>query len=276
LKSLKTFAEKNKKIQKLRKILRSYESVLVAFSGGADSSFLLKAAIDFLGFDKVLAVTIKTEFLPEKKFTEAKNIADVIGSRWRSIEIPMLNERNLKRNPVDRCYICKKTLLKNLKKTAKKEGLNEVIEGTNINDTKKYRPGLKAIRELGVKSPLLEAKLTEENIKKLSRKSNLPTWDKSSFTCLATRFPYGTKLTKSDFKKVELAEDFLKSKNFKIFRVRKHGEIARIEVPEKDFDKVLSNRKRIIKELKKIGFEYITLDIESYRSGSMDIGIKNG
>jgi len=276
LKSLKTLEEKNKKIQKLRKILKSYKSVLIAFSGGRDSSFLLKAAIDFLGSDKVLAITVKTEFLPEKRFTEAKEIADAIGSRWKSIEVLMLKENNMKRNPTERCYICKKTLLKNLKKTAKEEGLNEVIEGTNINDTSKYRPGLKAIKELCVKSPLSEVNLTEEDIKKFSRKLNLPTWDKSSFTCLATRFPYGAKLTKPGLKKVELAEDFLTSRTFKSFRVRNHGNIARIEVLQKDFDKVLSNRKSIIKEFKKIGFEYITLDIEGYRSGSMDIGIENG
>jgi len=276
LKPLKTLTKKNKKIRRLREILKGYESVLVAFSGGRDSSFLLKAAIDSLGPDKVLAITVKTEFLPEKKFTEAKEIAEIIGSRWKSIEIPILKESNLKRNPADRCYICKKTLLKNLKKTAKEEGLNEIIEGTNINDTSKYRPGLKAKKELGVKSPLLEAEFTEEDIKKLSRKLNLPTWDKSSFTCLATRFPYGSKLTKSSLKKVELAENFLTTRTFKNFRVRSHGNIARIEIPQKDFDKVLSNRKSIIEELKKIGFEYITLDIEGYRSGSMDIGIKNG
>jgi uncharacterized protein len=276
LKSLKTLAEKNKKVRKLRKTLKNYKSVLVAFSGGTDSSFLLKAAIDFLGSDKVLAVTLKTEFLPEKKFTEAKEIADVIGSRWESIDIPLLRESTLKKNPADRCYICKKIMLKDLKKKAKEEGLKEVIEGTNINDTKKYRPGHKAIKELRVKSPLVEANLTEEDIKKLSRKLNLPTWNNSSFTCLATRFPYGTKLTKSSLKKVEMAEDFLTAKAFKNFRVRSHDNIARIEVPEKDFDKVLSNRKKIIEEFKKIGFEYITLDIEGYRSGSMDIGVKNG
>jgi len=276
LKSLKTLEEKNKKIQKLKKILKNYKSVLVAYSGGTDSSFLLKAAVDFLGQDKVLAVTVKTEFLPENKFKEAKDIADTIGSVWKSIEIPILKENKLKRNPTDRCYICKKTILQNLKKTAKEEGLKEVIEGTNINDTEKYRPGHKAIKELGVKSPLVEANLTEEDIKKTSRKLNLPTWNKSSFTCLATRFPYGTKLTKSSLKKVELAEDFLTAKTFKNFRVRSHGNIARIEVPEKDFDRVLTNRKIIIEEFKEIGFEYITLDIEGYRSGSMDLGIKDG
>ncbi len=276
MKSLKTLAEKNKKIRKLRKILKNYKSVLVAYSGGTDSSFLLKAAVDFLEPHKVLAVTVKTEFLPKNKFKEAKEIAELIGSRWKSIETHMLKENNLKRNPTDRCYICKKIILKNLKKTAKEEGLNEVIEGTNINDTSKYRPGLKAIKELGVKSPLLEAEFTEEDIKKSSRKLNLPTWDKSSFTCLATRFPYGSKLTKSSLKKVELAENFLITRTFKNFRVRSHGNIARIEVQEKDFDKVLSNKKSIIEEFKKIGFEYITLDIEGYRSGSMDTGIKNG
>ncbi len=276
MKSLKTLLEKNKKIQKLRKILKSYKSILVAFSGGSDSSFLLKAAIDFLGADKVLAITVKSELIPERKITEAKNIADAIGSKWEGLEIQILSENNLIRNPTNRCYLCKKILLKNLKKIAKKEGINEVAEGTNIDDTEQYRPGFKAIRELGVKSPLLEAKFTRNDIRKLSRKLNMPDWDKNSFTCLATRFPYRTRLTKKDLKKVEMAENFLASKTFKKFRVRHHSNIARIEVPEKDFDKLLSQRKSIITEFKKIGYDYITLDIEGYRSGSMDIGIENG
>ncbi|MBN1694152.1 ATP-dependent sacrificial sulfur transferase LarE [candidate division WOR-3 bacterium] len=276
MKALKNFTEKNKKIQKLRKILKSYKSVLVAFSGGSDSSFLLKAAIDFLGADKVLAVTVKSEFIPEKKILEAKSIAETIGARWITIDIPVLYESNLIKNPANRCYICKKTILKSLKKIAKKEGLNQVIEGAITEDREGYRPGVKAVRELKVKSPLIEAGFSKEEIRKFSRKLSLPTWDKPSFTCLATRFPYGTRLTKKNLEKVAAAEDFLANKTFKQFRVRYHGNIARIEVPEKDFDKLLSQRKNIIAEFKKIGFDYITLDIEGYRSGSMDIGIENG
>jgi uncharacterized protein len=276
LKSLKTLAEKNKKIQKLRKILKNYKSVLIAFSGGTDSSFLLKAAIDFLGPNEVLAVTVKSEFIPEKKISEAKSLAGEIGARWERVEIPVLKESNLGRNPVDRCYICKKTILKNLKKIAKKEGMNQVVEGSIVEDTENYRPGKKAIKQLKIESPLLEAALTKEEIRKLSRKLALPSWNKTSFTCLATRFPYETRLTKKNLKKVATAEDFLANKTFKHFRVRSHGNIARIEVPEKDFDKLLSHRKSIINEFKEIGFDYVTLDIEGYRSGSMDIGIKNG
>ncbi len=276
MKSLKTFLEKNKKIQRLRKILKGYKSVLVAHSGGTDSSFLLKAAVDFLGVDNVLAVTVKSEFIPEKKIAEAKSIADAIGAGWERVEIPVLYESNLTGNPANRCYICKKTTFKNLKKLAKKEGMNQVIEGSIVEDTKKYRPGRKAISQLKIKSPLLEAEFTKEEIRKLSRKLTLPSWDKKSFTCLATRFPYGTRLTKKNLKKVEMAEDFLANKTFKIFRVRSHGNIARIEVPEKDFDKLLSHKKSIIAEFKKIGYDYVTIDIEGYRSGSMDVGIKNG
>jgi uncharacterized protein len=276
LKSLKTLTERNKKIQTLRKILKSYKSVLVAHSGGSDSSFLLKAAIDFLGSDKVLAVTVKSEFIPEKKIAEAKSVAEAIGARWITIDIPVLSESNLIKNPTNRCYICKKTILKSLKKIAKKEGFNQVIEGTIIEDSEGYRPGVKAVRELKVKNPLIEAGFSKEEIRKFSRKLSLPTWDKPSFTCLATRFPYGTKLTKKNLEKVATAEDFLASKTFKQFRVRDHGNIARIEVPEKDFDKLLSQRENIIAEFKKIGYDYITLDIEGYRSGSMDIVIENG
>jgi uncharacterized protein len=274
LKSLKIFAEKNKKSRKLKEILKQYKSVLVAFSGGADSSFLLKAAIDFLGAEKVLAVTVKSEVIPEKKILDAKKIAEEIGSRWISIEIPILSEKNLIKNPPERCYLCKKIILKRLKKIAKKEGLNQVIEGTIIEDTQEYRPGKKAIKELGIKSPLLEAGFTKEDTRKLSRKMSLPTWNKPSFTCLATRFLYGTRLTKKNLKKVAMAEEVLANKSFKQFRVRHHNNIARIEVIEKDFDKLLSHRKGIIEEFKKIGYDYVDLDIEGYRSGSMDINIQ--
>jgi uncharacterized protein len=276
LKSLKTLISKNKDIQKLRKILKAYKSVLVAFSGGTDSSFLLKAAVDFLGADKVLAITVESELIPKERITEAENIAGKIGVRWESICIPVLSEKNFVKNPPDRCYICKKAILKKLKEIARKEGINEVAEGTNIEDTKQYRPGFKAIKELGVKSPLLEANFTREEIKKISRKLNMPSWNKNSFTCLATRFPYGTRLTKKKLKRVESAESLMAAKTFKKFRVRSHGDIARIEVPEKDFDKLISHRKTIIAEFKKIGYDYVTLDIEGYRSGSMDIDIENG
>jgi uncharacterized protein len=270
---LKIFTEKNKKSQKLREILKKYKSVLVAFSGGADSGFLLKAAIDFLGADKVLAVTVKSEVIPEKKIAEAKKIAEEIGSRWLSVEIPILSEKNLIKNPPDRCYLCKKIIFKRLKKIAKKEGLNQIIEGAIIEDTEEYRPGRKAIKELGIKSPLLEAGFTKEDTRKLGRKMSLPTWNKASFTCLATRFPYRTRLTKKNLKKVAMAEEILANKSFKQFRVRHYNNIARIEVIEKDFDKLLSHRKGIIEEFKKIGYNYITLDLEGYRSGSMDIDI---
>jgi uncharacterized protein len=276
LKSLKIFVEKNKKIKRLRKILRKYKSVLVAYSGGTDSSFLLKAAVDFLGSDKVLAVTVKSEFVTEKEIAEAKNLADEIGARWEKVEIPILYEKNLTGNPTDRCYICKKTIMKGLKKIAKKEGINEVVEGSIAEDLEHYRPGKKAIKQLKIKSPLLEAEFTKGEIRKLGRKSALPSWNKPSFTCLATRFPYGTRLTKKNLKKVTAAEDFLSDKTFKKFRVRSHGNIARIEISEKDFDKLMSHKKSIIEEFKRIGFDYVTLDIEGYRSGSMDIGIKNG
>jgi len=273
LKSLKIFEGKNKKIQKLRKILKSYKSVLVAYSGGSDSSFLLKAAVDFLGFDNVLAVTVKSEFIPENKITDAKSIANDIGSKWYSIDIPILYENNLIGNPTNRCYICKKIILKSLKKIARKEKINQVVEGAIIEDKKGYRPGVKAVKELRVKNPLIEAGFTKEEIRILSRKLALPSWNKPSFTCLATRYPYGTRLTKKNLKKVEMAEDLLLAKTFKQFRVRHHGNIARIEVPEKDIDKLLSHRKSIVAEFKKIGYDYITLDIEGYRSGSMDINI---
>ena len=276
MKTLKIFLEKNKKIQGLRKILRNYKSVLVAHSGGTDSSFLLKAAVDFLGADKVLAVTVKSEFIPESKIAEAKSIADEIGARWERAEIPVLYESNLVKNPPTRCYICKKAIMKELKKIAKKEGMEQVVEGSIVEDMKIYRPGKKAIKQLKIKSPLLEAELSKEEIRKLSRKSGLPCWNKPSFTCLATRFPYETRLTKKNLEKVAAAEDFLSDKTFKKFRVRSHGNIARIEILEKDFDKLLSHKESITREFKKIGYAYVTIDIEGYRSGSMDIGIKNG
>jgi uncharacterized protein len=276
LKSLKIFLEKNKKIQLLRKLLINHRSVLVAYSGGTDSSFLLKASVDFLGSDNVLAVTVKSEFIPEKKIAESKIIADAVGSRWRTIDIPILQEKNLIKNPIDRCYICKKNIFQNLKTMAQKEKMYKVVEGSIVEDRESYRPGKKALKQLNIASPLLEAEFTKEEIRKLSRKIGLPNWDKPSFTCLATRFPYGTRLTKKDLKKVATAEEFLANITFKIFRVRSHGNIARIEIPGKDFDKLLSHKESIACEFKKIGYDYVTLDIEGYRSGSMDTGIKNG
>lgn len=275
LKNLENLLEENKKVRKLKGILKKYNSVLVAFSGGIDSSFLLKAANDYLGTDNVLAVTVKSELIPKKKITEAKKVADSIGARWKSINISVISESNLIENPTDRCYLCKKNILKNLEKIAKEEVINEIIEGTSIEDIKEYRPGIKAIEEFNVKTPLLDAKFTKEEIRKLSKTLGLPTWDKPSFTCLATRFPYGVKLTAKDLKKVEKAENLLDIKNFTQFRVRHHGNIARIEITDKNFNKLLSHRKDIIKEFKKIGYTYVTLDLEGYRSGSMDIEVKN-
>ncbi|MEO0294328.1 MAG: ATP-dependent sacrificial sulfur transferase LarE [candidate division WOR-3 bacterium] len=274
MKSLEIFTEKNKKSQKLKEVLRKYKSVLVAFSGGADSGFLLKAAMDFLGKEKVLAVTVKSELIPGRKILEAKGMAERIGCKWEVLDFSLLSEDNLKRNPINRCYLCKKIIFKNLKKIAKKRGLKEVIEGTNVEDIKGYRPGLKAIKELNVKSPLLEVGFTKEEIRLLSRKLGLSSWNRPSFSCLATRFPYGERLTKKKLKKVEEAENLLIAKGFNQVRVRDYGKIARIEVLEKDFDKIFSQRESIISSFKRIGYQYVTLDLEGYRSGSMDIEFK--
>lgn len=260
-----------KKYQKLQEILRSLESVAVAFSGGVDSTFLLKVAQETLG-DKAIAITAYPCSFTER---ERKETEDFCRENHIHQEICKLNEFEIpgfRQNPPDRCYICKKGIFTRLWEVAKKNNINVLAEGSNMDDLGDYRPGRRAIQELGVRSPLQEAGLYKEEIRELSKDMNLPTWNKPSFACLASRFVYGETITEEKLHMVDQAEQFLMDLGFHQFRVRIHGTMARIEVPAEEILKIADNetRTKITEKFHTLGFSYVTLDLQGFRSGSMN------
>lgn len=259
------------KIKKLKKILKSLKSVVIAYSGGVDSTFLLKMAFDTLGKRNVLAVTARSETYPYSEYEEAKRLAKSIGAKHITIHTKELNIRNFKSNPVNRCYYCKSELFKELNDMRKARNFKFVLDGTNYDDLKDVRYGRVAAKELGVKSPLLEANITKADIRKFSKELDLPTWNKPSFACLASRFPFHDNITKGDLARIDKAESFLRRLGFKQVRVRLHKDIARLEFYKEDFNKILNDnvRNKITQRLKNLGFKYISLDLEGYRTGSM-------
>jgi len=262
------------KLESLKEILRSLESVVIAYSGGVDSTFLSKVAFDVLG-DNVLAITVKAEIHPQWESEEAEEIARKIGIRHETIELSALDIPEFPDNPVNRCYYCKKELLTKLKEIARDRGFDHVVEGANYDDLDDFRPGMQAVDETGVRSPLKEAKLTKAEIRELSKRLDLPTWNKPSFACLASRFPYGTKITNEKLAAVDEAEMFLRNLDIRQLRVRHHNQIARIEIPETDMDTLLQNREQIVKKLKELGYTYVTMDLQGYRTGSLNEPLKN-
>ncbi len=260
-----------KKIFKLKKIIKEMASMIIAFSGGTDSSFLLALSVEILG-EKVIAVTAKSPTYPEKELTEAKAIVDRLNCRHKIINTDELEIEEFRNNPRNRCYFCKKELFLKLISIKNKYKFNFVADGTNYDDLNTFRPGIKALKELGIRSPLAEAGLTKEEIRKYSKLLNLSTWNKPALACLASRFPYGEEISESKLKKIEKAENFLYSLGFKQIRVRYHHPIARIEIEKEEIPRMFqhNNREKIVERLKKMGFEYITLDLEGYRTGSMD------
>ena len=252
------------------------ESVLVAYSGGADSTLLLKLASDVLGHKKVVAATAESLVFPSWEVAFAKKMVMKFKVRHIIIKTGELENPKFINNKEDRCYWCKKELFFKLSCIAKKEGLGYVIEGTNFDDTKDFRPGMEATREFKIRSPLKEAGLTKGDIRRLSKKLNLPTWNKPSSACLATRFPYRMRITKENLVKVGKAEAFLRGLGIAQVRVRHHSQIARIEVLKDEMPKLLSKkvRDKIVTKFKELGYTYITIDLQGYRTGSMNEVLK--
>ena len=259
------------KLERLRERLRVVGSAAVAFSSGVDSTFLLRVAHEELG-ERVVAVTARSHTFPKRELDEAAAFCRAEGVRHEVIDSEELDIPGFAENPPDRCYHCKRELFGRLLAFALENGLAAVLEGSNIDDDGDYRPGRRAIRELGIVSPLHEAGLTKAEIRALSREMGLPTSDKPSFACLASRFPYGERITAATLARVEKAEQWLLDAGFGLrqLRVRSHGDMARIEVPSDDIPRLAARAAEIAAAFKDLGFAYVTLDLLGYRTGSMN------
>ncbi len=263
---------KNKqKYSRLKAIIKDLQRVVVAFSGGVDSTFLLKVCVDVLGRENVVAFTGISPTCPEREIAEARRLSGLIGVECITAETTEMDDPRFIANTTSRCYFCKTHLFVKTREIAKQRGFDHVVEGANVDDMDDFRPGRKACSEQGIKSPLLEAGLTKAEIRELSEMLALPTYDKPSFACLSSRVPYGTAIDESILKKIELAEDFIHGLGIRQVRVRYHGNVARIEVLDKDFDAVIAHRDKITEALKHYGFLYVVLDLKGYRTGSMNI-----
>lgn len=263
------------KIDRLKGILKEMDSVLIAFSGGVDSSLLLKVAKDVLG-DNVVALTATSPTYTGAELKNATRVAEEIGVRHIIVESNELDIPDFSRNAPDRCYHCKAELFTIAKREADRLGLKWIADGSNIDDLNDHRPGREAARDLGVRSPLVEAGIGKEDIRFFSRELGLSTWDKPSMACLSSRFPYGVEITPERVRMVDEAEEFLRSLGFRQLRVRFHGDIARIELDKDDLFTIFNDglRKRVIDRFKEIGFTYIAIDLEGYRTGSLNEALR--
>lgn len=258
------------KYENLKNLISKYESCTVAFSGGVDSSFLSKVCYDVLG-ERAIAITVVSPMLPESELKDAMDVSSFIGIKHYFIKDEIIEDK-VAENPADRCYHCKKTEFGNVKKLSEEKGIKIVFDGTNLDDMGDYRPGMKAVAELGVISPLKEAGFTKADIREMSKILNLKTWDKPSFACLASRVPYGEKITVAKLNKIEKSEEFIKKVGFKQFRVRAHEDIARIEIAPEEREKLfnINLMDEISKELKSYGFKFVCVELEGYSLGNMN------
>lgn len=257
------------KLDALKKYFVDLQNVVIAFSGGVDSTFLLKVAHDVLG-DNVLAVTARSASFPLRELNEAKAFCRSEGIRHIVVDSEELDIDGFSHNPMNRCYLCKHELFEKMLAIAVQNKIQYVAEGSNLDDEGDYRPGLQAVAELHIKSPLREVGFTKQEIRAWSRQLGLRTWNKQSFACLSSRFPYGEEITETKLRMVDRAEQLLLDLGFHQLRVRIHGEMARIEVLPDEFEKVLSCRERITRAFKEYGFQYVTMDLQGYRTGSMN------
>lgn len=264
--------EIEEKLRKLQEYLSRLDNALIAFSGGVDSTFLAKVSYDVLG-NRVLAVTATSPMHPKSELKEAVELAKKIGLPHLVVEFnDILEIEEFKKNPLNRCYICKSNLFSKFKAIAEEKGFKYILEGTNADDVSDFRPGRRALKELGILSPLLECGIKKEEIRILSKEMGLPTWWKPSYACLASRIPYGEKITYDKLSMVEKAEEDLKDLGFSGFRVRYHGDVARIELPKEQIETIFEEgiRKEVVKRIKEAGFKYVALDLEGYRTGSLN------
>ncbi len=258
------------KKEKLYAILRDMGGCVIGFSGGVDSTFLFAVAREVLG-ERAVAVTITSEIHPEWELEEAKEVARQIGGKHRVLQAKALEIPGLAENPDNRCYVCKKAIAQELWKIAREEGVSFVVDGGNVDDRGDYRPGRQAAVEAGIRSPLEEAEIGKADIRALSKEMNLSTWDKPSYACLISRFPYGVYLTPEKMRKVAVAEDFLREMGLRTVRVRFHDDVARLELGEEEYGRVVHElRESVVKKVKEAGFAYVALDLQGYRTGAMN------
>lgn len=257
------------KLEDLKNRIKKNEKLLIAFSGGVDSSLLAKIAADVLG-DRALSVILDSETMPRSELRHAEELARSLGLNCRTSRFSILQDEEFAKNPGDRCYLCKKRSAQLLKEIAAREGIPRIADGVNLSDYGDFRPGIRACDEEGIWHPFVEARITKEEIREIAREMSLPFWDKPSSACLSSRIPYGERISEEKLKMVEEAEEYLKRLGFGQLRVRAHGRLARIEVPKGDRERALNLGEDIAKRLKAIGFGYVALDLEGFRSGSMN------
>lgn len=265
------------KLARLKELLMSYKKIAVAYSGGVDSSFLLKVAADTLGIENVLSITVVSSVTPKEELESSISFMDELNINHIFLNINVFEIQGFKENYKDRCYTCKRSIFEELVKQAQKRGISTVIDGTNADDEGDYRPGLKALQELQIISPLKQCGFTKSEIRSLSKDMKLNTWNKPSLACLASRIPYYEEITEEKLQMVDQAESYLRELGFVQLRVRCHGKLARIELMPQDIQTVFENKlsNTIYDKMKQIGFEYIAMDLIGYRTGSLNEVLKN-